>query len=644
MPDINTDYLDTQPNTGDIREMLSSTVEYWKDRNTVITDLRDMILGNNKISAPTSTQYKIRTLHTYLLASTFNEKVSRYTQQPLIQAIPSDITDDARHDSTELEKALEVAFYEMERKGDGDVWSRVALDAVMLDAGVERIERAPAAFWPELSHYESKDLGMEYKKEQGLPMRTVYVPLESFYPIYEGPTLVESFEIETRSLRSVYRNKSFSTDKLKEMAPPADMTGGLDTQVTILHYSNMEWHAYYALAPSSNSNWPQADVLNKTNIGEPVLLSAYKHGIGQSIYNVVAGRFGGWKGNNNRIEGVNKGLMELNQAADEIISQAFTNVRAKYWPTMLHKINPELRPPVAGGGPPNAVRVPEGQDMVLFNDESLEPLFKAQDDPAVPWLLGQIQNQMGRLGGSPVLFGDSGPGVETGYHQSLQITQAEHLDEKIEQHLSQGAIQRATIVLSHVKASGQKVPVHYVETGNDGKKRGKYLILDPDKLSPMPRFDALVRKPRPVDFAAALRSAREASDERQGKGPLLSDDTIRESILNINSPDEEKLKILIEKQKNSLVESGVLSERIAEALNLKLAQEGTPDISPEVASSADPAVLQAMDNLKRNAAAVQAGVSPQIAEQAGGVPLATGQPVGQSQPEQAVGQEIAKVT
>ena len=82
----------------------------------------------------------------------------------------------------------------------------------------------------------------------------------------------------------------------------------------------------------------RAKTIGLNTIGEPVLLHAYEHNLGQSIYNTIAGRFGGWKSSTNRIEGVAKGLLELNQAADEVFSQVITNVRAKYWPTLLQKI------------------------------------------------------------------------------------------------------------------------------------------------------------------------------------------------------------------------------------------------------------------------------------------------------------------
>ncbi|KKK81978.1 hypothetical protein LCGC14_2807990, partial [marine sediment metagenome] len=401
-----------------------------------------------------------------------------------------------------------------------------------------------------------------------------------FYPHYEGSTQVETFELEQRTLREVLRSTSFSQAakaKLGEFSQTTDK--GMSQLVSIARYCNLRYSAIYAMAPTQTGLWPnltQGPFGEQLSIGDPILLSSYEHKLNRVLYNSVSGRYGGWKGPHNRIEPVNKGLMELNQMADEVASQVLTNVRAKNWPNLIAKYDPEHRAPVAGN-PPKAPKLPEGDNISMFIGESLEPIFRPQDDPMVTWIFDVIREQIGRLGGSPVLFGDRAPGVETGYHQSLQITQAEHLDDKIEQHLSVGAVQRATLVLEHVIAMGEKVPVHYITTDDQGRRSGQYLYLDPAKLNPMPVLDASVRKPRPVDFAASLRAAREASDERQGKGPLLPDHVIRGELLSRGQPDDDRRLITVEREQRKLLESGVLSDKIAEQLNLQLAQTGVPE-------------------------------------------------------------------
>ncbi len=648
-------YATEMPNEKDFAERFFSTLQFWDDRNNFITQARAMMNGRNTIRVPKSSQYKVRVLHTYLMAATVNEKAARFIQQPLIQAISNNLEDTELNDSSELEHALAAAFYEMERNGDGDVWSRLVLDAIYLDEGVERIERAPAAFWPEaLVTKENGEVvwAMEgdefdnYKKSRGVPIRSVYVPLENTFPIYEGSTPVENFEVELRTLREILRSDNVKGEAKTKLAQMGESTTkGLDQYVSVARYSNLMHSGMFAIGPTQSGMWPNVTKGPYSTLatGEAILMSNYEHGLGRVIYNFVGGRYGGWKGPHNKIESVNRGLMELNQAADEIASQVVTNIRAKNWPNLLAKYDPDSRETIAGS-PPKAPTVQEGDNISMFIKESLEPVFKPGDDPMVTWAFDMIQGQIGRLGGSPVLFGDRSPGVETGYHQSLQITQAEHLDDKLEQHLSTGAVQRATIVLEHVIAMNERVPVHYTTTDKQGKQRGIYLYLDPKLLNPMPRLDAQVRKPRPIDFAAAIRVARDASDDRQGKGPLLPDRVIQQELLNRTQPDEDKRLIRTEREQNRLIESGVLADKISEQLNLKLATEGIEQLAPEEVASADPALLAAMQEINANQAGQAGGVTPdRIVDQGrgSGIPLDTGMPAGQSQPEQSIGTEIA---
>jgi len=253
----------------------------------------------------------------------------------------------------------------------------------------------------------------------------------------------------------------------------------------------------------------------------------------------------------------------------------------------------------------------------MFKDEKIEPLFKAEHDDAVPWLMDEIKQQMSQLAGGTSLFGGRSPGVETGYHQNLQITQAEHLDEKIEQHVSWGAVQRATLMAKHFKRLGD-CWVNYIDTDKTGQDANLYTKISRSDLTPMPRMSAQVRKPRPIDFAAATRTARDITDERGGKGPLMSDGTAREEILGITAPDVELRKINVESQTRQALESGVVAQEIQRRVAMLLAVEGAPEVNANTASSADPSLNEAIVT-----------------------PLDRGQPSGQSQPEAAAGREIA---
>lgn len=638
------------------------SLNYWKGRNKFIKDMRAALSGNNPIEAPTSVQYKIRVIHGYVMATLLNEKLSRYLLRPVIQVIPEDgIDPEAMSKATRIEKAINLANYEIERKSDGDVWSRVIADAHMLDEGVEKWLLSPQHAWPELTKndreveaggdYENKyPLGGEsreaYKKRCGVPITKQYVPLEYFFPNYDGPNLVDSFEIAERTLISVLNNPLFRNEHGEEAfknLPEPGPDGGYNQMVNIVEFVNNNCHAYYLAGPGQNARkWPKVEPWTHTFNGELKLLYKYEHETGRSLYNCVGGRFGGWKTSTNKIEGIGKGLLELSQAIDDILSQIYTNVRAKYWPSLNFVLDPEKRGYGPGTGKPDAPVVKEGEPLVTFVGEQILPIFEPKDDPMTMWLYDQIQGQISKMGGSSVLFGEKSPGVDTGYHQALQQTAAESLDEKLEQHINMGATQGALILMLLAKSIGEKVWMHYTEPNPREKKRkvGKYVFLDPEDLTPIPQLDAQVRKQRPVDFLSALRAAREASDDRGGKGPLMSDARIRQSILTLDAPDEEEAAILVESQKRELLASGVFSAKIGDLVNIKLAKHGVPEMSPELMQKADPALIQAIQSTQGQAAQA-GGVDPNVlAGAAETMGLPPGPLPGDAEPENRLGEAI----
>lgn len=597
-------------------------VNYWRNRNKFVRSMRENYGGLNKIEAPVSTQYTVRVLHSYIMAGLINQKLSRFLSRPVVQVIPDEDLDPAgREKSSRIERGINVANYEIEMRADADVWTRQVTDAVLLDEGVTKIVRAPGAWWPELvAHDKAIEEASErneevedkfpldspqrvsYKKEQGIPIARLYVPLEFYYPDYDGASLMGSFEVTEKSYVSVANNPLYqneSAQKLLSQFSSNDRDGGLSKTVHIIEFANNIWHGYYLAGPGANSGtntkWPRVTP-NMSNFGGHLQhLYSYQHGLGRSIYNNMGGRFGGWKTNDNRIEGVGKGLLELSEAIDQLLSQMFTNVGAKYWPNLNFQLDPDQR----GYGPadtnPDPPKLKEGQAIVTFVGEKIEPIFRPEEDPMAIWLFEKIEQQIGKLGGSDVLFGFKAPGVDTGYHQALQETSAESVDEKIDQNASKAAVTDAIIMLSHVKKIAEPVYMHAVEINKiTGAKIGQYVELDPKDLVPMPRMDAKVRKPKPVDLITTIRTAIEASSEREGKGPLMSDDTIHEKLLGTETYDIEYKKILVESQRREIVNSGVLSRQIGDAVNVKLATTGVPEVTPEVLGKTDPALLAAI--------------------------------------------------
>jgi hypothetical protein len=657
----NSSYLTALPTPEAIRDRYTSAIKRWKGRNKFIANIREHLVGANTIMVPTDTDFVARPVHTFLLQSILNEKAARFTLQPRIQVIPSTGSPGAREASTELENGINATMYWGERMGDGDVWSKVVEDAIMFDIGVERIECAPAAHWPELTRpimiefddgnvesreelyarwlRENKGDGGEfplesedgqykkyrdaYKKEQGPPIRSLYVNPENFFPIWEGSVLAECFEREDRAVRDVLRQKRYSATakaQIEGYTSKLSETEKVEKRVTIIHYSNHMVHAYYALLPvkpasdvDANQTWPSAtfnenDALSP--MGVPVLLHWYPHNLGRCIYNVVAGRYGGWKSESNTIERVMNALTHLSQVSDEIASQVATSIATLGWPTTIAKLDDNLRDPDSTGAP-RSPRVGPGKQIALWKSEDLDVLKTHDPAPGAQWFYSTLVSQMEKLSGSSAVYGQQDPGVRTGYHAFLQISQSEHLDEKLDAHLAAGAISRGLIYLQHIRAMQEKVWVFHRWDDSRGHKTGKYIAIDPKALTPLPELDAAVRRPKAIDWDASMRTAQLASQDTQGPGtPTMSMDTIRETILGMDAPDVEEQKIQVQNEKRKLMETGVMSKLIGQRIGLIMAERANPNMSAVAAAAADPALLASIQN---TGAEAMGGISPETA-------------------------------
>ena len=219
----------------------------------------------------------------------------------------------------------------------------------------------------------------------------------------------------------------------------------------------------------------------------------------------------------------------------------------------------------------------------------------------------------------------------------------------MEQHLVQGAINRATHIFDIVKSlgdKGERVWTHYIErdSGTNNKKL-VWLNIDPEDLTPMPMMDARVRKTRPVDYIAAVRTANDATMERPGRGPLLSDDTVREEILAVESPDIEERKIRLQTEKGRLIDSGIITQAVSARLNLRLAQKQGPQLKDGQVAGVDPALLDAVQGLAGQQEGVPGGINPQLLDQVNRSTLGPGRRRGMvttdSQPEARIGEEVA---
>lgn len=612
------------PSTTQLRSMVGTLLDRYGKRDRLISKMRQHLEGKNPIKIPKSVQFRAVASHTYRLNAIFNEKVSRYKADPEGKIIPvgknGKVAKSHRDDAEELEKGVNATIQQVSIQGSERVWPRLVWDIHVADAAVEKWLRAPNAWWPKLVPYkidpddseseETNDLLQvfsdpkayekakeEYKRNCGVPLTRMHVPIERFYPVFEGGMLIEGFEFSERSLRSVMNNKLFDTSLLSGYNRGAD--GGLSQQIVIMEYSNPIWHAYYALGPSQQGNqeWPTLTQTRSMSLGQPVLLHAYKHGLGEPVYNYYIGRGGGWLTGNSWMEGIMEALLDLNQQADELNSQLATLIRNTSWPTRAVFYDKESR--AADDGPPKAPAIQEGEMIALFNTEKIENIMQSLPDYRLAeWQYEQVVQRMNELAGSPALFGERSPGVNTGYHQQLQLTQAEHLDSQIEAALSRGVVQGIQKIFLHVKAMGEKMYVFAPEKMSKvGSPSGQYICIDPAKLDPIPQLAAKVRDPRPTDLLSASQTAIQLTTIRPGHNtPLVPDNWAREELLGISNPEDMERELMAQGFREAVSNpqtNPLIVQDIMQRLGMELAARQSANVSPEEVAGASPAVRSA---------------------------------------------------
>jgi len=626
------------PDQGQLAAMLRGSIDFWTPRNQLIDRLRKTRAGENAIEAPSTTQYKVMVKHTHFLEAIVNEKVARFDDLPAIKVTPIGTSGAARNFSTQMEKNINGIWAAIRRQSGGNVWSRQVEDAIFTDGGVSRIERAPAAMWPELTvvdgkeklyisrPYEDPDEYQKYREEYkegcAIPLRQVYVPHECFFPHYDGPTITRSHEVEQRTMTQIMSNKLFLGSEGRDMLAGYDNGSSKqqNRKVILMHYVDSVTHAYYALAPggsnNSNQRWPDALRPTEMSVGTPLLLHAYKHRLGRSIYSYVAGRSGGFMGSNSsQSEGVMKAILELSEDADQTWSILATNMRAQGWPSMVAYYSKEAR----GGDDalPSPPKIQEGQNIAMWSDERLENATKPVDIRTIEYQMSQYRERISELSGSSSLFGNRQPGVTTGYHESLQISQAEHLDNKIESNIAEGAVDATMILLKHIQAMDEKVPVWTSEKHPKHGDVGSYGWITPDDVGKLKaaQLGARVRTPRDTDLPQRIQAFMQATADRRGPGtPAMDDDSARDMLLGLDAPDEVQRKIDKQNVRQRMMDSGFIDKKVQEMLNVAVAKAGTPSVSPDQAAMADPALQQATQELNApgGEAEMTGGVAPNL--------------------------------
>jgi hypothetical protein len=187
----------------------------------------------------------------------------------------------------------------------------------------------------------------------------------------------------------------------------------------------------------------------------------------------------------------------------------------------------------------------------------------------------------------------------------------------MEQNLAEGAIDATLVFLKHIEAMGEKVPVWISENQPKLGQVGEYGWITPEdikKLKPA-QLGAKVRTPRDTDLPVRIQAFLQATADRRGPGtPALDDDTGREMLLGLESPDDIQRKIDKQNVRQRMMDSGFIDKKVQELLNVSLVKEGTPNVSPDQAAQADPALQQATQQLNGpgGEAEMNGGVAPNL--------------------------------
>ena len=667
------------PDEDEIGRRLRDAEDMWMQRrNPFIYRMRAHLSGTNAVILPKAVGYTPIAVHTFSVLAIANRQLARFGFTPELDVLPVGHGEAAKNKAANIRAGTIAAFEQMDRKHLG-VWRKAAFDAITLGMGVTEMLNCAMGDWPDLipdkkvkgvltspmsRAYPDRDSFMkasaEYKRRAGLPIEERHVKLEDWYPVPENRRFTEAFKVETRSLRSILNNPLFDTSDLERQIQVAESTThsevSLSSRVTLLTYTNFGKYAYYAYTNLANGlSFPQVGGAYGQSwaqqYGTPVFLYETDHDLGRLPNAVIPGRFGPWLEPENEIEWVMEALLQQGQARDELWSQGATNVRVRHWPTTyttLSKDRPRTK------GTPEALQIDEGGNFYLYEGEEIHLLFEAHNDPMFTFMDAKLDESMQELGGSPAAFGSGDrPQGQSGYGENLIIAQAQDLENMVGEGLKEGMADRTVLLWSHVKALGEVVPVPWVEEAEDGTKNVNYIDLDPadfDEAFPMVEVD--VTRPKQIDMVGAARVAMDLSNDRGGKGPFLSDETIMKDQLGVKDVRAENRRKLFERSMAMAQQSPAYMDGIMQKLALLRAQ-GATTVNQQMVNGADPTLLNTIQGMAASGeTGVAGGVNPNLLNKVLGATqdqppqvqpsgMGGGAVPGQAQPQQALGMAAA---
>lgn len=650
------------PSPEKLRTLWLDVVAQDKQRMDIIRDLREHINGLNKIPVPNAVGFKAEPQHAYLLRNANTAKASRFRHFPEYMVAPQynkrgNIEPAEEKRASLIEKWHARLGEQWEQQSS--VWQRMVEDSISYFVAGERIECAPASDWKDVIQleddfktgmypYEEKaynEAREKTKRSAGVPIRSIHVPPDALHWIREGNTTTEVFEVERRDLRAVISNPLFADSDFVKNIRSDEVK--LSQKLTVLHYSNHVYHAYYALAPSGSASlrdrFPTGEELSRDAAGQPMLLYSYEHGIGRCIYNIIWGPRGPWDGNVDDMLGRLAALRDLSADADKYKTWLATAARRLGLPTYQQTFDRDQRVDTTDSRP-KPIEVEEGGMISLWKGEEIRIIPNNFDIATLQYAYRDTEDKFHAMAGVQSRYGIHQEGAATGYHEAFLLQQSQSTERAQEIALKHGAEGRADIVNRYIKYRiEEEVPIAHSELRPGGRTAYQYIAIGPKELDPMPIMTATVIAPTPQDFNKALANAQNALRPVDGTGrPIMDRQTVGTQILQIQNYDEVERRIDIEQQEAIAMQSPAFTNRIIELMMTQLAKDEAQKASPEQFMNADPALMQVGDMAAQTGeTAPMGGMSPDtamgLANASGMQGVGGGMPEGMAQPQQVMG-------
>jgi len=615
-----------------IAESLPELFEIYEERNDWIARMRRHVNGENKIQAPDDTPYTIMKVHMMSLRAALNERLARFLPIPRYRITPPGWSDPAQAYASNLERGINELMYWIRRWNDD--YGRCIRDVLTFEGGAMRWEPNTKAAWPRLmvdvdgedditravkaeededeEKVTKKKTNAREKYKQSLGNDSLnklfthtYVPYEAFYIYPDSGAPTEMIEIEFRPVRKIIDNELFSMEarnKLRELVNENRVS--LRAVAPIIRYCNCEVYAYY-LIPEVFTPAKDTSLLNQmTNRYKQVppqgmeLLYSYEHDAGMPLYTNYTGSEGGWTaGPNESLIGKLRALEELNSARDNLASQEYTNIRNLMWPKMVTYQNMDRPAQPMADNDPRKINTHGSGNINLYTDEDIKPMVQNLENPLLRGFKADIVEGLSKLTGAPGLFGMHQAGVEGGFQEATLLQQADSVFARTESNIVTASVNDLLVLLSLIRAIGEKVWVRVPAKSPEGRKYYQTLCIDPKQLDQMPVIDAIVKAPPAADLRQQLANYAAAVADISGPGTAAMDRiSAREAALNIEQPDEMELRV---KLQSTLDQVGPprIADEIGKKYNLLSVEEqkalaNQAQLDPMAMLTADPAAAQ----------------------------------------------------